>query len=54
VAAGIAAVLKQTAQFTARCPESVVVMHGYSQVCFFFLALLRSGGWIELGCGGRG
>ena len=43
VAAGIAAVLKQTAQFTARCPESVVVMHGYSQVCFFIITLPYSG-----------
>ncbi|KAK3368052.1 cutinase [Podospora didyma] len=28
---GIAAVVKQTATFAARCPESIIIMHGYSQ-----------------------
>jgi hypothetical protein len=37
VAAGVAAVQQQVDAFTGRCPDSVVVMHGYSQVCFFFL-----------------
>lgn len=32
VAAGVAAVVAQTAAFAARCPESVIIMHGYSQV----------------------
>ncbi|KAK3902364.1 Acetylxylan esterase 2 [Staphylotrichum tortipilum] len=31
VTAGIAAVVSQTAAFAARCPGSVIVMHGYSQ-----------------------
>ncbi|KAB5570189.1 acetylxylan esterase precursor [Coniochaeta sp. 2T2.1] len=31
VAAGIAAVVRQTAEFAERCPGAVVVMHGYSQ-----------------------
>lgn len=32
VTAGIAAVVDQTGAFAARCPGSVIVMHGYSQV----------------------
>jgi len=32
VTAGIAAVVRQTEAFAALCPESVVIMHGYSQV----------------------
>lgn len=32
VTVGIAAVVKQTAVFAARCPRSVIIMHGYSQV----------------------
>lgn len=32
VTAGISAVLTQLAVFTAQCPQSVIVMHGYSQV----------------------
>ena len=32
VAAGITAVLAQLVAFSARCPETVLVMHGYSQV----------------------
>lgn len=32
VTAGISAVLTQLAVFTAQCPKSLVVMHGYSQV----------------------
>ncbi|KAG7290457.1 hypothetical protein NEMBOFW57_000459 [Staphylotrichum longicolle] len=31
VTAGIAAVVDQTGAFAARCPGSVIVMHGYSQ-----------------------
>jgi acetylxylan esterase len=31
VADGIAAVVRQTEAFAARCPDSVVIMHGYSQ-----------------------
>ncbi|KAK3692931.1 cutinase [Podospora appendiculata] len=31
VAEGVAAVVRQTAAFAARCPEAVIVMHGYSQ-----------------------
>ncbi|KAK3379435.1 cutinase-domain-containing protein [Lasiosphaeria ovina] len=31
VAEGIGAVVAQTARFAARCPESIIVMHGYSQ-----------------------
>ena len=34
VSAGVAAVVKQTGEFNERCPGSLVVMHGYSQVCF--------------------
>lgn len=32
VAAGIAAVVGQTEAFAARCPDAVIIMHGYSQV----------------------
>lgn len=35
VAAGVAAVVRQTGRFGERCPGSLVVMHGYSQVCVF-------------------
>lgn len=31
VGAGILAVIKQTAAFSARCPNSIIIMHGYSQ-----------------------
>ncbi|GAB1320630.1 Acetylxylan esterase [Madurella fahalii] len=31
VTVGIAAVVKQTAAFAARCPRTVIIMHGYSQ-----------------------
>ncbi|KAK4186545.1 Acetylxylan esterase 2 [Podospora australis] len=31
VTTGIAAVIKQTATFAARCPKTVLVVHGYSQ-----------------------
>ncbi|KXX76934.1 Acetylxylan esterase 2 [Madurella mycetomatis] len=31
VTVGIAAVVKQTAVFAARCPRSVIIVHGYSQ-----------------------
>lgn len=34
VTAGISAVLTQLAVFTAQCPQSLIVMHGYSQVCW--------------------
>jgi acetylxylan esterase len=33
VKAGIAAVVNQTTSFNARCPNSIIIMHGYSQVC---------------------
>ncbi len=33
VGAGILAVVKQTAAFSAQCPNSIIIMHGYSQVC---------------------
>lgn len=33
VTSGISAVLTQLAVFTAQCPNSKIVMHGYSQVC---------------------
>lgn len=33
VGAGILAVVKQTSAFAARCPRSIIIMHGYSQVC---------------------
>lgn len=32
VTAGIAAVVKQTSAFTAKYPDTIIVMHGYSQV----------------------
>ena len=32
VAAGIAAVLKQIRAFQQQCPDSAIIMHGYSQV----------------------
>ena len=35
VSKGIKAVVNQTAVFAARCPGSVIIMHGYSQVCLF-------------------
>ncbi|KAK5664041.1 hypothetical protein OQA88_255 [Cercophora sp. LCS_1] len=31
VGAGILAVIKQTSAFAARCPRSIIIMHGYSQ-----------------------
>ncbi|KAK0621183.1 cutinase [Bombardia bombarda] len=31
VAAGIAAVVRQTGTFAAQCPDTIVIMHGYSQ-----------------------
>ncbi|KAK3943019.1 Acetylxylan esterase At 0.90 angstrom resolution [Diplogelasinospora grovesii] len=31
VTAGVQAVVQQTAAFTAMCPQSIVIMHGYSQ-----------------------
>ncbi|KAK0623560.1 cutinase [Immersiella caudata] len=31
VGQGILAVIKQTAAFSARCPQSIIIMHGYSQ-----------------------
>lgn len=34
VTSGISAVLTQLAVFTAQCPNSKIVMHGYSQVCW--------------------
>ncbi len=37
VAAGVAAVVRQTGEFNQRCPGSLVVMHGYSQVCSSYL-----------------
>ena len=34
VGQGILAVVRQTSAFAARCPTSIIIMHGYSQVCF--------------------
>ncbi|KAK4114145.1 carbohydrate esterase family 5 protein, partial [Canariomyces notabilis] len=31
VTVGVAAVVRQTAEFAARCPRSAIIMHGYSQ-----------------------
>lgn len=35
VGEGIKAVVNQTGAFAARCPGTVIIMHGYSQVCCF-------------------
>jgi len=41
VTAGIAAVLNQTNTFVAQCPDTIIIMHGYSQVRW----LLGTDGW---------
>lgn len=37
VGAGILAVVKQTATFAVKCPSSIIIMHGYSQVRFLLV-----------------
>lgn len=44
VGEGIKAVVNQTNLFAARCPRSVIIMHGYSQVCIWFFFLFWGGG----------
>jgi hypothetical protein len=50
VTVGVAAVVRQTAEFAARCPRSAIIMHGYSQVSFIFgdvVVVVGEGGYRE-------